>query len=589
MLGERGEARTTALGGDAGAAQGGPRRPRVDGVELAMLAAFAVISVWVLGLDLWQVVVHGRTWTGTDGIYLVDQMQYLSWIHDAARHLLASNLFVLRSTPADYFQPAVVISGAISALGVAPWLSLLLWKPVAVGGAFYAVRQYVHRSLSWRDGRRAALALGLFFGSFTVVYGSFGVVGDLFIGFLSWGYTFGLVALATMLLALLQYDRARKARRLAWGPPLLGALASSMHPWQGELLALTLAGAELVAWRGVARRPGRRRGLGRRRALGSRGIAWRGPGWRGPGWRGRGSRAITWRGPGWLELRARLPLLALTVVATGVPLFYYAILGQADRSWTLAREASKHSFSLWTIALALAPLALPAAFAYRGAPKSFIALATRIWPLAALGVFLVSASGVAATPLHAFEGVTIPLAVLAVQGVSRAASGISWPIRFHLHRSRRRLLGWLVLAAATLPATVYELHSARALVAPSAGNASFITADERRALAYLDHDRMPGGVITRFYLGSVVPAQTGRRTFVGDCLWSEPDCGGRAKMAQKLLDGTLTPSAARALVLGSGARFVLSDCESRADLGRPLAPIVRSTRHFGCATVYEVD
>ena len=77
-------------------------------------------------------VVNGRVWTGTDGVYIVDQMQYLAWIRDASHHVLSSNLFVLRATPHDYFQPAVVISGAITALGVAPWLSLLLWKPVAV-------------------------------------------------------------------------------------------------------------------------------------------------------------------------------------------------------------------------------------------------------------------------------------------------------------------------------------------------------------------------------------------------------------------------------------------------------------------------
>ncbi len=559
MLGERSEALTTAPGGHAGAVRT-PRHRRIDGFELAILVAFAVVSVWVLGLNLWQVVMHGRTWTGTDGFYLVDQMQYLAWIHDASRHLLASNLFVLRSTPADYLQPAVALSGAVSALGVAPWLSLLLWKPVAVGGAFYAARQYVHRSLSWTHSRRAALALGLFFGSFTVVYGSFSVVGDLYPGFLSWGYTFGLMAVAVMLLTLLRYDRARSAKRLAWGPPLLGALASSLHPWQGELLILTLLGTELVTWLGLA----------------------------GRGLEGR------WTGLMGCE-RERL-LLVVTVIATGLPLAYYAILGQVDLSWMLAREGSKHSFSLWTIALALAPLALPAAFAYRGPPQSFLAVATRVWPIAALGVFVLSASGIAATPLHAFEGITIPLAVLAVQGASRAGKSISracqrrsWQVHVHLHRRWRVGLGWLVVAAGTFPVTVYELHSARALVAPSAGNANFITADERRALAYLARDPAPGGVITRFYLGAVVPAQTGRRTFVGDCLWSQPHCTERAKITQKLLGGALAPSAARALVLGSGARFVLSDCESGADLGRLLGPIVRSTHRFGCAAVYAVD
>ncbi len=136
------------------------RRRGLDRFELVVLAAFGGISVWVLTLDLWQVVVHGRAWMGTDGLYLVDQMQYLAWIRDASAHVLASNLFVLRSTPADYIMPAVAISGGVSALGVAPWLALLLWKPVAVLAVFFAVRAYVRRMLAGLWARRAALVLG---------------------------------------------------------------------------------------------------------------------------------------------------------------------------------------------------------------------------------------------------------------------------------------------------------------------------------------------------------------------------------------------------------------------------------------------
>jgi len=81
---------------------------------------FALVSLWVLALDLWQVVVHGRTWTGTDGVYIVDQMQYLSWIRSASQHFLIGNLFVLRSTPSDYFQPLIQISGGIYGARRAP-------------------------------------------------------------------------------------------------------------------------------------------------------------------------------------------------------------------------------------------------------------------------------------------------------------------------------------------------------------------------------------------------------------------------------------------------------------------------------------
>lgn len=504
----------------------------MDRFELALLAAFAAVSVWVLALDLWQVIAHGRIWTGTDGFFLVDQMQYVAWIREASQHLLASNLFVLRSTPADYFQPAVAVSGAFVALGVAPWLALLLWKPVAVVGMFLAARAYVHRTVAPRGHRRAALTLALFFGSFSVVYGTFSVVGDLFPGFLSWGYPFGLLAVAAMIAALVSYDTTRRSGRWRWAAPALGALASSLHPWQGELLVLIVVGAEAVRWRSLPR---------------------------------------SW---------ARLKLPIATIIATSIPLFYYLLLGRMDTSWGLAREASKHSFSFWSIALALAPLAVPAVFGYRGRPRSFLAAATHVWPLAALVIYGLSATELSATPLHAFDGITLPLAVLAVAGVQRA------PLR---RIPAARLVGWTAVAAATIPATFYELRIANQFMAPTPGNANFITAGERSALHYLNRDRTAGGVLTRFYLGAIVPAQTGRRTFVGNCLWSQPLCSPRAQTAQKLFDGSLSTRDARTFVRQSGARFVLADCSTTTDLTRTLSPLLISIRRFGCATVYELD
>ncbi len=506
---------------------------RLDRLELLVLGVFAAVSLWVIGLDLWQVAVHGRVWTGTDGVYIVDQMQYLAWIRSASHHLLVSNLFVLRGTPADYFQPAVAISGGLSALGIAPTLTLLLWKPVAVLGVFLAVRAYAHRSVAGRWERLAVIVLGLFFGSFTVVYGSFGVIGDLFPGFLSWGYTFGLLALAAMVYALVVYDRAGKAGRLSWAPGLLGAGASLLHPWNGELLIIVVVLAELF--------------LGLRRT----GLS-----------------------------RLRMTQFALTLLLTGLPLLYYVLLGRSDLSWRLAREASHHSFPLWSIALVILPLLVPAALAYRRRPRGFLAAATMTWPLAALLVFIVSATGAAATPLHAFQGITIPLAVLAVQGVQ----SLDWRrVRYH------RVIAAVAIAAFTIPATVYELDNARRLAAPTVDNANFITSDEHQAIDYLADSRTPGGVLTRSYLGSTIPGKTGRRTLVGDCLWSEPNCYRRGRLSQYLFDGKLAPGESRRFVRQSGARFVLADCTARADLGRILRPMVISVRRFGCASVLELD
>jgi hypothetical protein len=321
--------------------------------------------------------------------------------------------------------------------------------------------------------------------------------------------------------------------RFSWGPPVLGALASSLHPWQGEVLILTVIAAEVLGY-------------------GRGGDAQR-------GWR-------SWTLP------------AATVFATGVPLAYLVILGRIDLAWRLARVASHHSYPLAPIALALAPLLLLAVLAYRSRPHGFIAVATRLWPAAALAVYGLSATGLSATPLHAFGGITIPLAILGVEGLRL----VRWQ-RVPGHRA----LAVLVVAAFAIPATVYEMSVGRDYVSPAQANANFISSDMRRALDYLSDDREPGGVLTRAYLGVIVPGKTGRRTYIGGCQWSQPNCEGRVNGVKSLFTGSLTPPAADAFVLGTRARFVLEGC-NWGNLDHTLAAITDSIHRFGCATVYEV-
>ncbi|HUA49069.1 MAG TPA: hypothetical protein VMA77_27790 [Solirubrobacteraceae bacterium] len=508
------------------------RRRRIDGFELGVLIAFAALSVFVLALDVGRVIFDGAVWTGTDGVYIVDQMQYLAWIQAASHHVLVSNLFVLRSTPADYFQPAVVISGALTALGVPAWLSLLLWKPVAVLAFFFGVRAYARRSLAGLWPRRVVLVLTLFFGCFTYFYGNWSVLGDLFPGFLTWGYVFGLLALAAMVWALVAYDDARLGGSRWWLPGLLGAVATLLHPWNGELLIVLVLGAEAVLLAGRRYR------------------------------------------------REYVRLTAATVIGTGAAVLYYAILGKADLNWKLAQIASKHSFPFTGILIAVLPLLLPALVAYRTRPATFLAAATRTWPVAAFGIFLLSGTSLGATPLHSFQGITLPLSVLAVEGLQL----LGW------RRLRHPvLIGAVLVALFTIPTTVEELKIAHNLSAPTPGNANFITSDENAALNYLASNKEPGSVLTRSYLGAAVPGRTGRHTYVGDCLWSEPGCLNLTWNAQSLFSGTLSQSVARRFVLSSGARFVLADCETTADMRTLLGPIIRSTHSFGCAAVYEVD
>ena len=499
-------------------------RRRIDWFDVAVLALLACVSLWVVGLDVIQASTHHVFWTGTDGLFLGDQMQYLAWIKDASEHFLISDLYVIRSTPHDYFQPEIVISAGITKLGVAPWLALLFWKPVVVLAAFLAIRAYCGQLLAERFDRRAALVLALFFGSF-------GVEGDFWVPFWSWGYPFGLLAIAALAGSLVTYARARAERRLTWIAPVLGLIASFSHPWQGEVLILVVIGTEAITWRGKS------------------------------------------------ELLRSLALPGITVATTALPLLYFEILDRADGTWRMAQSASRHHYSLWAIVVPLLPLLIFSVPAYCRRPRSFLEAATRIWPLAAVAIFGLSSSGLSGTPLHAFAGITVPLAVLAVEG----ARGLG------LRRIPRwRLTATLLIAAATIPASVHELRVAHVFDRPAVGNADFIRPSEHRALDYLSADRQPGAVLTRGYLGLLVPEATGRHTYAGDCLWSEPDCHARQIEVYNLFEKGFGPSAARAFVRSTHARFLLEDCQSRANLLLTLGPMIRSVKRFGCASVYEV-
>jgi len=503
-----------------------PARPRpgLDPFEIAALVVFAAMSLWVLALDVYQVAAHGRVWTGTDGLFLADQMQYLAWIKDASHHVLASNLFVLRGTPHDYLQPVVAISAAITAVGVAPWVALLLWKPIAVAAGLIAVRAYARRTLEDRFERNAALVLALFFGFF-------GVIGDEWLPFWSWGYPFGLLAIAAAVGAIVCYDRTRRHGGVRWAAPALGMLAAFTHPWQGELVVLIVIGAELATFR--------------------RGI----------------------------PAAQRLALPAVTIIATGLPLLYYELLEKTDSSWSMAQVGLKHSYSLSALALPLLPLIVPAAFAYTRRPITFIDAATRVWPFAVLAMYSLSESGFAGAPLHSFAGITIPLAMLAVEGVRR----IGLP-----RLPRWRLVATVLIAGGTIPAAVFELRTTSEFTEPQGGSPNFISHGEQRALDYLASSPEAGGVLTRAYMGLLVPVETGRRTYVATCVWSEPRCAQRVTMTANLMKGLLSPPDARAFVSSTRARFLFEDCRSRGNLPKLLGSTVQSARRFGCAAVYEV-
>jgi hypothetical protein len=508
---------------------GARRRPRLDRFEVLLLAVLAALSLWTLGLDLWQVAANGRIWTGTEAVYQEDGMQSLMWIRGILEHGASPDLYVLVRTPADFFQPLLAVSAGVAALGVAPYLALLLWKPVALLAIFFAVRAYVYRTIAGRWSRRAALVLALLFG-----WGH--VIGDSWIVWWTWGYPFALIALACALGALLAYSRDRAAGRVSVSAALLGALASWLHPWQGETLIVLLMGAEAVM-------------LVRRERVAVAALAW-------------------------------------TVALTALPLCYFVLLVRFDAVWRREHEAALSTYSVGHVVVGFVLLVAPALLAYRTSARGFLALTVRVWPAATVVIFALSEwQGSGAT--HALLGVTIPLSVLAVQGIRT----LPWPaIRARLpDRGARSLpvLAVVTVALLTIPGTIYMFEYAQKFVKPRRGNPNFIRAGESQALAYLAHDPLPGGVLARFYLGMVVPAQTGRQTYTGNCYWSEPACRYRSVTTEKLLMGELAPAAARRFVSQTGARFVLGDCQSKS-LTFALAGLVSATHRFGCAAVYVV-
>jgi len=545
---------------------------RVDRIELALLVAFCALGSWVAVVDAVHAACGHLLWTGTAGVYLQDEMQYLAWIRDASRHVLVSDMFMVHGTAHDYLQPLVAISGGLVVLGMAPSLALELWQPLAVIAALAAVWWLIHRLVEGVGRRRAALALALFGGAVATHP-------DLWLPFWCWGYPFGLFALAGAIWALAICARERPSGRARLAAAALGGLAAWLHPWQGETLILILLGG---LW------------LSRRAFWGPRPVV--------------DLRCATW-----------------VLCATALPLGYYAALGLLDPAWRRGAAVGASAPSAWLLALDLAPLGIPALLGYRRRVATRLDLLVRCWPPAALTVLAVDLLGLGSTPTHALLGISVPLSVLAVVGCSellgpadepsrlaglqlRAVGWLSHAVGLQPHgdgsppvRGRRRscdrarALAIVAIAAATLPVCASELAKSLPLISPRAANGNFISRGDAAALSYLARDPQRGAVLTDYGLGLLVPGITDRRTYLGDSYWT-PDWDWRWRQVFRLLGGFMAPRQARAFVRSTGARFLLSGCRAlRARAARrpalspralgSLRPLVVRARRFGCATL----
>jgi hypothetical protein len=518
--------------------QGVPARPSLDRFEVAALVALSGLSLLILAVLLTK----GRPLSGADGAFAHDQLQYFTWIRESADHGLVGNQYDLAPDNRVFLHPGFLLSGLlIATLGLSVSLSYLLWKPVAVAALFLGTLLYVRRLLSSSGQRRVALALALFSvmpASALVAWSNWGgarreftfdfISGEMWSGQYLLGYLMTAIAVGLMPLVLLAVEAWRRERRTKMlALACVGALVVAwLQPWQGATVAAIVAGVEALRF---------------------------------------------------LRARERPPLaLAAVLVAVALPLVYYFILGRTDDSWRLASEVNgaggfpEWSWPWWAIVLTLLPLAAPAALAYRLPAASWQEQAVRIWPFAALAVYLAPAG---TFPYHSFQGLAIPLSVLAVQGVASA-----WP-------RPRPVLVVAALAVMILPGFAHKMQVFANSIR-TAGDPYYIVADEHRALDALERDPRPGGVLAAGYSGSMIPYQTGREVYVGALSWT-PDWRTRQRQGDRLFEGEMSGTEARRLVRSTPVRFLFGDCRPGiVDLTDELRPLLADVKRFGCARVY---
>jgi hypothetical protein len=513
-------------------------RAGIDRFELGVLAALAGFSMIVFAALLTK----GRALTGADGVLAADQLQYFSWIRDASENVLIGNKFDFLPDKHTFLHPGFLISGGVHAItGISVPLSFQLWKPVAVVLMFFSALAYVRRLVDGLWPRRVALILVLFavmpapaivavtkWGSALTQYSFDFIAGEMWAGQYLWGYLMTAIAVFLMPLVLLGVERWRRERRpRTLALSAVGALLVCwLQPWQGGTLAVLVVGVELFRW-----------------------------------WR-RGERPD--------------PALLVIPLAVALPAIYYYVLAATDPSWEIAGESnaagSQNSWSWpwWIVVLTVLPLAAPAALAYRLRAESWQEWAVRLWPFAALVVYF-QPSGT--FPYHSFQSLSIPLSILAVQGVTSV-----WP----------RPRAWAVAVAVTLlvlPGTIHRIDVARQSI-QAAGDPYFVFPGEQSAMDALADDPRPGGVLAPAYDGHMLPYKTGREVYVGALSWT-PDWDLRVRLTQKLFEEGMPVSQARHFVRATGARFVFTDCRpGLRDLEADLRPLIESVRRFDCATLY---
>jgi len=521
----------------------GSRRPHMARGDWVVLAAFAAMAVAPLVGLLVRVWTKGGVITGADGFLVTDPMQYLNWLRQSGDFGAAANLYDFAPSSHLFVHPGLLISGLLYRLGLGVALAYLVWKPVAIVSLFAGAFLFAARFLPRAGDRRVAVICALFFASpiaAAVGWSSAAasqtkfdldfVSGELWTGTYLWGYLFTAIAVGIMPLGLLAFERRRLGGSARWlfVAAAVGLIVAWLQPWQGATFALILVIASLLA--------------------------------------DRRSRSSSYA-----AIKALVPVLA----ATALPLFYYLVLSKYDASWRLAGEVNNFGrWPWWVTVVGLAPLAIPAAFAYWIRPVTLGDWILRVWPFAGLAIFYLP---VGTFPFHAFQGLALPLAVLAVVAV-----------RHHLgQRALPLALTSIAVAVLVVPGVLYRVDQMRGAV--KAGHqAFFLEPGERDAMRWLEQQPGPGGVLAPIADGAYISAYTGRPVWIGAGSWT-PDFDQRGLDVENLFSREPNIPVARRLIATSGARFVYASCRVKADVGVVLgARAAGPAQRFGCARIWEL-
>jgi hypothetical protein len=512
----------------------------VEIVLLVGLAAWAAFPLLLLLVHAGQS--HARFTgadglIGADGVLGADQLQYLAWVRDASAHGgLASDLFSFSQGGHVYLQPMFAISGALYRMGLSLPLAYLLWKPVGILALGLAAVAWARRFFGDQFAARAAcVTISLFlvtpvaalFSWTQWAAGSFRfslyLLGDeLLAADKLWGYVPSALGLALVPVALLATERALEADRRR--------ARAAPRPLLLAALASLLASL-LHPWQGIT--------------LGLIFVA----------------LALLRRLRNWAAL-------LVPAIGAGLPLGYYYLLSHHDSAWKLASHYEVISRLPAPVLLAgFGPLVLIGASGLRRPDGDLGEQALLLWVGASVVTYFANDSFAP----HALQGLSFPFAVLAVRGWQR----LRLPA----------VLGIAAVALITIPGLAFNARKFVRTARSTKLVQYYLPRSDAHALDWVASHAPPGGILAPTPFAAVVPSQTGRPVWVGHGYWSQ-DYRVQAREVDRLFGGRMRAQEARAFVVSTTARTLVSDCAHPADLTRRLGSRVSVVHTFGCARVY---